>query len=287
MCAQSQFEISDVARMIHSAKRGHKIVAVLNFKFDESYNDNIMCVGGWIANELEWKRLETRWQKRIDFENSHSGPDQQITRYHASHLNAFDHEFKNWDKVRSLQFSKKLIHMLSMRKMGAIAMACDMDAIREVFPKGDEADMKRRTYVLCIKQLMVDIAHAMEDYFPGDTVVLVHDHGDWDEQALKGYNLMIDDPAWKYRSLFEGLMPKTGKDSVGLQAADMIAYEVFRGVKDKTKNPDVAMRGAIQEMLSKQIPMSARWINLDAAKALYSTMKESGKYPTLDEQGVT
>jgi hypothetical protein len=246
-----------------------------------------MCVGGWIANELEWKKLETHWQKRIDFENAHSEPNQRISRFHASHLNAFDHEFENWDKARSLRFSKKLIHMLSLRKMGAIAIACDMDAIREVFPKGDEVALKRRTYVLCIKQLMVEIAHTIEAYFPDDTVLLMHDHGDWDEQALRGYNLMIDDPAWKYRGLFEGITPKTGKASVGLQAADMIAYEVFRGVKDRTKNPDAAMRGATQEMLNKQIPLSARWINLTAAKALYRVMKDSGKYPDLDNCGVT
>ena len=288
MCARNQFEISDVARMLHSGKRGHKIVAVLQFKFDESYDNQIMSVGGWIGNELEWKRLESRWQRRVDFENAHhADPDQQITRFHAAEMNCKSGEYANWDKGMCLQFSKKLIHMLSQRRMGAIAMACDMNAIREVFPKGDKASLIRRTYVLCIKQLMVDLAHAMESYFPGDHVLLVHDHGNWDEQALRGYNLMIDDPAWKYKALFEGLLPKTGKQSVGLQAVDMIAYEVFKGVKAKTNNPDVAMRGAMQEMVNKQIPMEARWVNLKAAQALYQTMKESGKYPELDNGGVT
>lgn len=287
MCVQSQAEISDVARMIHLGKRGHKIVAVLQFKFDESYDSQIMSVGGWIGNELEWKRLESTWQKRIDFENAHVRADQQITRFHATEMNCKSGEYQNWDKTMCLRFSKKLIQMLSKRKMGAIAIACDMNAIREVFPKGDDADLNRRTYVLCVKQLMVDIAHAMQDYFPGDHVLVIHDHGNWDEQALKGYNLLIDDPTWKPRGLFEGLLAKTGKEVVGLQAADMIAYETFKGVKAKTNSPDAAMRGAIQEMLNKQIPVSARWINLNAAKALYRVMKESGKYPDLDGSGVT
>jgi hypothetical protein len=47
----------------------------------------------------------------------------------------------------------------------------------------------------------------------------------------------------------------TGKQSVGLQAADMVTYEVFKGVKSKTNDPDAAMRGAIKEMLNKQIPV--------------------------------
>lgn len=262
-------------------------MAVLSFKFDESYGKRIMCVGGWISTELEWEKLERLWQKRVDFENAHSRPDQQISRFHASHLNAFGHEFKSWDKEKSLRFSKKLIHLLSQRKMGAIAVACDMEAIREVFPNGDEAGLQSRTYVLCIEQLMVEIAHTMESYFPGDTLLLVHDQGNWDEQALRGYNVMIDDPDWKYRSLFKGLLSKTGEQVVGLQAADMIAYWVYRGVNDRAMDPAAAMRGAIKEMQNKEIPMTARWISARTAKELYRVMKASGKHPELDSGGVT
>jgi hypothetical protein len=127
----------------------------------------------------------------------------------------------------------------------------------------------------------------MQDYLPGDSVLLIHDHGNWDEELLTGYKLMIDEPGWAPRSIFEGLLPKTGKAAVGLQAADMIAYEVFKGVKAKTNSPDVAMRGAMQEMQNREIPMTARWINSPAAKALYRVMKESRKYPNLDDCGVT
>jgi hypothetical protein len=55
---QSQLEISDIAKMVHPRKRGHRIVAVLQFKFDESYDQRFMSVAGFIADELEWKKLE-------------------------------------------------------------------------------------------------------------------------------------------------------------------------------------------------------------------------------------
>jgi hypothetical protein len=268
-------------------RRRREIVAVIQFKFDESYDQQIMCVGGWIADEHEWKRLETRWQKRIDQENAHSRPDQQITEFHATEMNCKDGEFANWDHPKCIAFSKRLITLLAERKMGAIAIACDMDAIREVFPKGDAEGMIRRTYVLTFKQMMVDVAHVMQDYFPGDKLLLIHDHGSWDDLLLKGYNLMIDEPGWAPRSLFEGLLAKTGRTAVGLQAADMIAYEVFKGVRAKTSNPEAGMRGAMQGMINQEIPIIARWINLPAAKALYGVMRESGRYPDLDERGVS
>src|SRR5450631_926624 len=96
-------------------------MAVLQFKFDESYDNRVMSVGGWIGDELEWKRLESTWQRRIDFENSHNRDDQQITRFHASHMNCKDGEFENWDKDMCRKFSKKLIHLLSKRRMGCIS----------------------------------------------------------------------------------------------------------------------------------------------------------------------
>jgi hypothetical protein len=274
--------------MVHSGKRGHRIVAVLLFKFDESFNDQIMVVGGWIATELEWKRLEGSWQRYIDDENSNSDPNQQITRFHATEMNCKKGEFENWDHPKCMRFSRKLIKTLAKRQMGAIATGCNMDAVQEIWPKGDKDTLKRRTYVLCMKQTMVDLAHLMEEYFPGDKVLVVHDHGSWDGAVLEGYNLMIDEPVWKRGKIFEGLVSKSSSDpsAIGLQAADMIAYEVFRGIKAKTADKDAQMRGAMKEFLNRDVPMSARWIDRKAAEALYRIMRESGKYPDLDNKGV-
>jgi len=263
-------------------------VAVLQFKFDESFDHQIMVVGGWIATELEWKRLEGSWQRRIDEENENSTPEQQITRFHATEMNCKTGEFQHWDARRCVRLSRKLINMLAKRKMGAIAIGCNMDAIQQIWPKGDKKTVKKRTYVLCMKQMMVDIAHTMEDIFPGDRVLLVHDHGNWDDAALEAYNLMIDEPEWKRRHVFEGIVSKSGKDTsaVGLQAADMIAYEVFKGIKARTVSKDAEMRAVMKEFLNQDVPLRARWIDLKAAEALYRIMKESGKYPDLDEKGV-
>jgi len=261
-------------------------VAVLHFKFDESYDNRIMSVGGWIATDTEWDKLEASWQRRIDFENARALSNQKITRFHATDMNCKGKEYKNWNKQMCRRFSKALIDLIARRKMGAIAIACDMDAIRSVFPKGDAAGMMRRTYVLCMKQVMVDVAIVMEKYFSGDTVLLVHDHGSWDQYALEAYNLMVDEPGWSRRGVFEGLVAKTNQDAIGLQAADMIAYEVFKGVKAKTISSDAEMRAVMKEFGKRDVPITARWINLPAAEALYKIMKDSGKYPNLDEMGI-
>jgi ethanolamine utilization microcompartment shell protein EutS len=262
--------------MVHPGKRGHKIVAVLQFKFDESFNERFMCVGGFIGAESEWKKLEKLWQKRVDFENAHNQADQQITRFHASHINAHDHEFKNWDKEMCKKFGQKLIGLIGKRSIGAIAIAADIDALKSVFPSEDDSVRKDSTYALCIRQMMVEIGHIMREYFPGDQVLLIHDHGDWDIQALAAYNRMVDDPKWISRELFVSIAPMTGAESVGLQAADLIAYEMFRRVKDKELKNSDDMRAAMKEMKKRGVPVAARYMDINGVKALRRIMEESG-----------
>ncbi len=66
----------------------------------------------------------------------------------------------------------------------------------------------------------------------------------------------------------------------------MIAYEIFKGVKARTISSDAAMRGALREMLRRDIPLSAGWIDVKAALSLYRIMGASGKYSSLDQSGV-
>jgi hypothetical protein len=171
----------------------------------------------------------------------------------------------------SVAFSKKLIGFIAKRQMGAVCIACDMDALKEVFPEG-KSNRQDSTYALCIKQMMIEIAHIVNQYFPGDQVLLLHDHGSWDKQALHAYNQMVDDPAWAARKMFVGLLPRTWQQSVGLQAADLAAYETYRRAKAKEISNDEGMRGALQEMLRKKIPISSKYMSLKAVEALREIM---------------
>jgi len=231
-------------------------MANLKFKFDESFDDKIMAVGGWIANDLEWSRLEGAWQRCIDSENERSDPNQQITRFHATEMNCQSGEFANWDKKKRIRLSRKLINRLADRIIGGVAVGCEMEAIQQVWPRGDKTKLKQNTYVVCMKHLMVEIAHILEEYFPGDTVSLIHDHGSWNKQTLAGYNLMVSDIDWKYKELFKGITPMRGSDpsAVGLQAADLLAYEVFKGIKAKTISEDAEVRAVMQTFIDREIP---------------------------------
>ncbi|HTF70054.1 MAG TPA: hypothetical protein VK638_45990 [Edaphobacter sp.] len=244
-----------------------------------------MSIGGWLGDEHEWKRLETSWQNCIDRNNFNNRPDQQISRFHATYMNRYEREFLNWTPELSARFANKLVGFLGRRVMLAVTIGADMDALKDVFPRGDPK-RKDYAYTLCIKTAMVELAHLMKEYFPGDQVHLVHDHGNWDHQALAGYNLMVNDLEWEHRGIFVGITSLTGLQSVGLQAADLIAFEAHRALYSKLVHDSNTLRKAMQSLFAKGVAIVGRYMDKEAVIGLREVMAESGKYPNLDEGSI-
>jgi hypothetical protein len=259
-------------------------VAVLQFKFDESYDDRFMSIGGWLAHESEWKRLESSWKNCIDRLNFNNRPDQQITRFHATYMNRYEKEFLNWTPEMSAQFANKLTGFIGKRNLIYVSIGADMHAMRKVFPKSDPKSQDN-AYTVCIKIAMVEIGHIMRRFYPNDQVHIVHDKGNWDLQALAAYNLMADDLEWNNRELFVGITSMTGSQSVGLQAADLIAFESYKALFKKLVHNSDEMRKAMQALYFKGTRGVHKYLDLKGIEVLKKTMYESGKYPKLDEGG--
>jgi len=268
MFVEIRFQVNDLARLAHPGRKGHRIVAFLKFQFDESYNDRAMCVGGWLASELEWLKFERMWTKRLKYINSRNAPNQQITRFHAAPLNARDDEFKNWTQDMSIAFSKKFLSTIQKRDMRAICMSTDMQALHQAFPDGDPKAIQERGYILCIKQMMVEIGHTMRDHYPNDKVLLVHDRGNWDVQALNAYHWMVDDVRWEPRKYFAGIIPMSWEHSIGLQPADMVAYETFRFLKDTVLPDTEKLRSALIAMMERRLEINSKYMNARALNIL-------------------
>jgi hypothetical protein len=144
-------------------------------------------------------------------------------------MNANDGQYKGWEKEqhRKLRFTKKLLNISGKGRMIPVAAGIDLRAFNEIFPHCDPPGVGS-AYVLCMKALMEQLGAAIAETHPDDQLAIVHDHGDWDVPALQSYNQMVDDPAWEHRHKFVGITPLTWRDDVGLQSADLFAYESMR-----------------------------------------------------------
>jgi hypothetical protein len=78
---------------------------------DDSYNNETVVVGGWIAEDEIWKNILVKWDARIDYENRisliHGLP--LIKRYKASDCANRVKDFKDWDVGRQIRFAKRLV----------------------------------------------------------------------------------------------------------------------------------------------------------------------------------
>jgi hypothetical protein len=71
------------------------------------------------------------------------------------------------------------------------------------------------------------------------------------------------------------ITPLTWKESVGLQTADMAAYETFRVLKTKLATDETSLRYALRHLHAQGLPMIARYIDSKSVRALREMMEKN------------
>lgn len=269
--------ICELAYAIHPAPEGSRYMAVFTFKFDESIDKErrTLIVGGWIADDKQWKRVEDRWQKAIAQENKTLPPERQIKRYHAAEMNAVDGPFEGWDKIRKNRFTNKLLKILSNGRMTAASCGIDLAAFDELFPRRDLHDYGP-AYVICMSLLLVHLIDAAKEQVPDAKIALVHDHGPWDVCALQAFNAWMAEDSWGEKDRFIGITPLRWQDDVGLQAADLIAYESMRAIDDELwrKKQSIPMRYALRTLVSNDVPIYGVYNSREGLESFAKQLKE-------------
>jgi hypothetical protein len=191
----------------------------LIFKFDESYDNakSVMLVGGWLMEESQWKQLESDWDACINAINKAHRADQRITRFHATEVNGFKGEFKNWDKPMSETLTAKLVAILKERPSMFVVAATNMQDMVKVFPE-TAATALESALGLCVKQVMISLGQVVRKNFARDKLAMVLESGNMDDQANAAFKFMVSDKKFKARKLFNSLSFVVGKPA-GMQAA--------------------------------------------------------------------
>jgi hypothetical protein len=217
------------------------------FYCDESYDSQstpprTFVVGGFFAQERIWERIERRWNAA----NNRAG----VSRYHASHLNAYDHEFEGWSRPQNLKYSKSILRILTDQKKKLHAVSCALfgeDYERII----DECNRRKlgNHYVLCFKTCVAMIAKEMRQFPPEDRFSVILDRGVWQEEAVKAFHDMQGAANWEFHSRL-GACRFGGPETVGLQPADLIAYESFRYLHGRQIDAPT-VRALIRSMFEK------------------------------------
>jgi hypothetical protein len=117
-------------------------IIVIKAFFDESWNPNkprMFAVVGVLAPAEEWEQIEAGWQaalaeRNVDLANQGRKP---ISRYHASEMNARDHEFEGWTNEENAQFDQRMLSVIRGRDIFIISFAVVLDDMAMLVSKSD------------------------------------------------------------------------------------------------------------------------------------------------------
>lgn len=206
--------------------------------FDESYDNKgrLFTVACLIARGNEIEKLQRSWARIIDKTNRllASQGRKQITRYHASELNARDNEFEGWSREESKSFCEQLLHVLRKRELYAIAHTVILKDFIEVWP--DVAcNPKGFAYQHAMAKCLLFAARKIGPTIPNHLlqacgISVVYDRLPKDLRGRPeiAYHKVIDDEAIPHRHVFKSIAEGNAFSHVALQTADLLAYETER-----------------------------------------------------------
>lgn len=202
---------------------------MFNGCFDDSSDglgSVVSVAAGWVADEDTWVGFNQAWDKELRDE---------IDEFHAVDCDKPNGQFKDWSIERRDDLRLRLLHVIHSYKLSGLVVAINVEGAQEVigrakrFLGGPNYDGHKipADFLLCMQYCLVE-AYRMTPV--GEIIQIAFD-------KKTGANGRVPDLVKLLRAqVFESAdriskrppEPKDSKDVPGLQAADMLAYEVKR-----------------------------------------------------------
>lgn len=199
-------------------------VIVLKVAMDESgvHDDSpVLTVGAYVARPGQWRDWTQRW-------NATKRP---IKVYHATDAANLKREFKNWTADERDDLAKRLLPVIAEANIPGVVVGIHMDEFRKAMAGRDDLrTMFGTPYAACFQwvvQIIMNFAHGA---MSTERIAFVHEVNDYRHEALESF-------AWVKEhgnplGTIIGLQFADKKDYVPLQAADILAYEGNKRLRD-------------------------------------------------------
>jgi hypothetical protein len=251
---------------------------------DESVdkNQNIFTMACLISTGKEWRELERAWKIYLAGWNRRLTKlgRPPITRYHASECRNLKGEFKGWSADEQRELTKGLLSVLKRSaRTNTIAYDTNLADVCEVFPEASK-DRLRAAYSILTKFLISSIGHDQGALDPTGKITLFHDRCDYDNVILQSFNQLVRDPAFAHGGYFTSIAPLSWEQSVALQPADLIAYEVFKETERRLTKPERETSKAFLGLLDlPAFGIRSRTLDRDTLFEIKATLYREGFPP--------
>jgi len=178
-----------------------------------------------LASAAQWERFTARWNSLL--------ANYGVSRMHRVDVEARQKEFKAWNPERQREFLKKAHAVIRRNTYIALGTGVIKADYEEIMPQWVK-DRFAGAYGWCVNECLVSVGRWCEQLRTpyNERIDWVFERGTVGSGQVKTMlKNLLEDPTWGSR-LRLGEWSFAGKDTVPLQAADVIAYEVFKQIEN-------------------------------------------------------
>lgn len=220
-------QVWEFSRAFLNGERG--IVTLLKTFMDETgvHEDaEMVAVAAYIGRPAVWRDWTKAW-------NAAKKP---IKIVHAVDCANFKGEFAGWDKDRRDKWVANLLPVIPAHDLAGIVIGVhlhDLGAAMKACP--ELLEMFGTPYTACFQWAISIIAEFATEYGKGERMAFVHEVNDYKGECLKAFEYIKDN--LNPRKIPMTLSFGGKKDYPPLQAADILAYEGGKFLKNPTGTP--------------------------------------------------
>lgn len=200
-------------------------MAFYNAYWDESgtHDPRILTIAGYIATERQWEAFAREWNATLSKED-----------IKTFHMKDFENPYgdfterKGWHKRRKIDFQSKLIGIIKRRINIGIWTSVDVPAYEKLIT-GWRRERNGTPYGFCVKSIMAQVALWAEHFKRNEPIAhVIEDGAGYNHEIERAFRATFDNEELRRFFRLGSLSFETKGRAVQLQAADLLAYEVWK-----------------------------------------------------------
>jgi hypothetical protein len=200
-----------------------RLVLVLHGYFDESGThggSRAISVAGYLSTADRWLTFEQEWKAALNAYGLES--------FHMTDFVARKEEFASWEDAERSERLANLIAIINRNVVASVAFALPMRDYYSIFSKTAK-HYTGGAYGLAAVSCFMDASSAVQTEHPNAKIAYVFERGVKGRgQVMKVFDHACDSPELRASHRLLSLKYEDKRDFVALQAADILAYELYR-----------------------------------------------------------
>lgn len=219
----------------------------------------VFAMGGFLAFDREWKQFAGEWQSALD--------EAEMDEFHATDFfsrrgkhNKKGGRYEDWPDAKHKRFARRFAAIAEKHTKLGVGRGIDMSAYydlvySEPIFRGGTPHNRFTPIMLCSQMCLEHEAKRIQQCRPGEQVAVVFEQGDGVGEMIEWCRWLQRHTSWA--QTYCSFTPDD-KSSLPLQAADLLAHETWRHIKEHVTPTGRPLRKSLERLLKgKRISMRA------------------------------